>query len=76
MGVDALYFGLIIAAGGVIFSGLLAWVAYVSKNLNEHSKWMAVTAEKLTAVQETVSVHEQMLRPIPPTPFSRAANRG
>lgn len=53
--------GLLIAFFAAFFAASATFVAWLVKQVVEHSKWMAVTAEQLTAVRDDVKRHEQIL---------------
>lgn len=57
--------GIAIAFAAAFLGGSATWVAWMTRQIIEHARLMAATAESLGALRQDVEAHDRVLRPYP-----------
>lgn len=58
---DDLIVGILIAFFAALFGAITMGVAWVTKQVTEHSRWMAVANQRLVSVETDVARHDAIL---------------
>ena len=57
--------GVSVAFAAAFLAGSATWVAWITRQIIEHARLMAATAESLSVIREDVRAHDLVLRPYP-----------